>query len=333
MGKTLIGLKGLKKLANQVSGSENIAIGIRPYGFHAGNELTMYTYPWILCKMLKGMGKEPRFNFFICLNDIEPRRLKYLYFEKEKGYFYKNEELIFTEEVPFEYNIFPRDTSFQYTPDTEGCCASMTDHWQKIIESKITRLKKDFPRINFTFIRASFMKNSPYYKQAIRFSLEKPEAFGKIVDKYEKVCFEKGFLSWSGAICPKCHTAQGKTKLSGEKVSFECEQCKKKYSKKIDELSFWMHHLFIVPARLKMFGIDIFFRGYDHYSCKHIEMTEKLYEKLFKEKLAVKTIVPPLIVGSDGKKMGKTWANEKTIDSELLKELALSCNDEKIILK
>lgn len=46
-------LDGLETLAREVRGDENIHIGIRPYGFHAGNNLALVAYPYILCDMYR----------------------------------------------------------------------------------------------------------------------------------------------------------------------------------------------------------------------------------------------------------------------------------------
>jgi len=333
MGKTYVCWKGLEEAAKDVKGDEKISIGIRPYGFHAGNELTLFVYPWHFCNLVKRLGKEPKFTFFISLNDMEPERLKYLYPDKNTGYYYKKEELTLKEEVPFEYNIFPRDTSFQYTADKEGCCNSMAEHWSKIIEAKVLRLKEDFPLLTFQFIKSSSIKNDPLYKKALKLGIEHPEVLGRIASQHEKVCFEDGCLSWAGAICPTCHSAQGKTMISGETITFECSDCGEKYAGSMNKTSFWMHHMLLLAPRLKLFGIDLFFRGYDHYACNHISINEQLYEALCGEILDIKTIVPPLIVGADGKKMSKTWSNEKVLNTQKLKSLAEACKGEKLVLK
>lgn len=333
MGKTYLCWQGLQELVKVIRGDEKISIGIRPYGFHAGNELTLYVYPWHLCNLLKQRGKEPEFTFFISLNDVEPESLKYLYPDEKGSFYYKREELTLKEEVPFEYNVFPKETSFQYTVDHNGCCASVSEHWEKVISEKVLRLKKDFPLLKFNFIRSSSILGNPLYKKAIKLGLNSPQVLGKIADPYEKVCFADNFLSWTGAICSSCHSAQGKTILENETVKFECDKCKKKSSSSIEETSFWMHHMLLLAPRLKMFRIDLFFRGYDHYSRNHIPINEQLYKALYGEELDIKTIVPPLIIRGDGKKMGKTWSNEKSMDTERLKKLVSSTLEEKIVIK
>ena len=41
---------GIKELATTLSGKENIYLGIRPYGFHAGNKIPFVIYPMLLCE-------------------------------------------------------------------------------------------------------------------------------------------------------------------------------------------------------------------------------------------------------------------------------------------
>jgi len=333
VGKTYLFWDGLNEVAKEVRGDEKIFVGVRPFGFHAGNELTMYVYPWHLCDLTRKNGKEPRFNFFISINDMEPHRLKYLFIGEDGKPFYKNEELTLSADVPFEYNVFPRTTSFQFTDDSNGCCDSIVTHWQKIIEEKMMRLKADFPEITLNFIRNTSLKNNPAFKKAITTAIKNPEVLGKILEKYDKVCFEKGFLVWTGVICPHCHSAQGKTSMNAESVIFECDNCGKKTESTVEDSSFWMHHVFLLPPRLKIFDVDICVRGYDHYRVNQIPINEQLFEALFGKKLEVKTIVPPMIVGPDGKKMSKTWSNEKYINTEKLKELSKGNSTDKIVIR
>src|SRR3989344_4571671 len=64
--------KGIEELAHEVKGNENIYLGIRPYGFHAGNMLAFIIYPLLLCEEVRKMGVIPSFNIFIFINDWEP---------------------------------------------------------------------------------------------------------------------------------------------------------------------------------------------------------------------------------------------------------------------
>ena len=59
---------GIKELATTLSGKENIYLGIRPYGFHAGNKIPFVIYPMLYCEEMQRAGKIPAFNFFLFIN-------------------------------------------------------------------------------------------------------------------------------------------------------------------------------------------------------------------------------------------------------------------------
>lgn len=63
--------RGLKELAKDLHGKETIHIGIRPYGFHAGNALALIAYPYLLCKDMEDMGRRPEFRFIVSINTME----------------------------------------------------------------------------------------------------------------------------------------------------------------------------------------------------------------------------------------------------------------------
>lgn len=73
--KPYLYLSGLKSLAKKIKGNENVHIGIRPYGFHGGNVLSLIVYPYLLCKELNKLGKKPKLKFTISINDYEQDEL------------------------------------------------------------------------------------------------------------------------------------------------------------------------------------------------------------------------------------------------------------------
>jgi len=333
MEKTYLFWKGLEKISKEVNGNENISIGIRPFGFHAGNELTLLAYPWHLCNLVKKEGKKPQFNFFISINDMEPCGLKYLYVDKSNNFYFKEEEITMSEEVPFEYNIFPRTTSFQHTPCLKGCCKSIADHWKKIIGKKLCFLKKEFPGVKIRLIKNSSIKNEPEFKKAITKAINNPELFTQTIDKKEPLIVKKEFLNYGGAICPKCKSAQGKTKLIAGKLTFKCKNCGQITRNSSREKSdFWMYYAFILPPRIKMQKIDICIRGLDHYRRKNVQINDYIYKKIYGEEPLVKTIITPLITDKSGKKMSKTRANDKEEKISKLIKATEGNNSQKITL-
>lgn len=60
-------MDGLKEIAKEFKGTENIFLGIKPYGFHAGNKIPFVAYPMLLCEELEKNNKKAQFNFFCIL--------------------------------------------------------------------------------------------------------------------------------------------------------------------------------------------------------------------------------------------------------------------------
>lgn len=54
---------GIAGLAQTLTGTENVYLGIRPYAFHAGNMVTMIVYPLLLCREIERLGKTAGLNF------------------------------------------------------------------------------------------------------------------------------------------------------------------------------------------------------------------------------------------------------------------------------
>ena len=50
-------------------------MGIRPFGFHAGNLLSLYVYPYLFCEEVQENGKPVNFTFFCSINDYEQDEL------------------------------------------------------------------------------------------------------------------------------------------------------------------------------------------------------------------------------------------------------------------
>lgn len=109
---------GIKKLAREISGKENIYLGIRPYGFHSGNTLPLVVYPRLLARTIKKRGIEPSFKLFVFINDYEQY--------KTTG----------PDSKKYPFNIHPQHSTFQYTNDPENKKLNIVDRWQPVIEKK-----------------------------------------------------------------------------------------------------------------------------------------------------------------------------------------------------
>ena len=127
MDKPYLYNKGLDELASEAIGTERIHMGIRPFGFHAGNLVSLYVYPYLFCEKVEKLDKPVNFVFFVSIND------------------YEQDELDGPDYKKYPYNIHPKNTTLGYMKDPLGCHELNIDHWFPIIKSSILKLKKCFP--------------------------------------------------------------------------------------------------------------------------------------------------------------------------------------------
>lgn len=324
--KTFLFWNGLCELSKKASGKEKIFMGVRPFGFHGGNKLTLLAYPWHFCNELEKNGKKPKFTFFVSINDMEPHQLKYLYLKNKKPYYKKLAEMTSDEEPPFPYNIFPEKTSFQFTKDPFDCCNSVVDHWQNRIENEFKLLKQDFPGIKINFVRNSKIKNEKVFLNVLEKTIKKPEKIAEIVLKYSNPKINLENLFFSGAICPECHSAQGKTVLEGNRTEFSCSSCGRETTESIKKTDFWIHHMPLLVPRLILFDIDICIRGGDHYQAKRVEINRALMKYLSGKNKNPISLISPMLMSNDGHKMSKSWFNEKDVEIGKLMRVAENWN-------
>lgn len=324
--------KGLVELAGKAKGNENVLIGARPNGFHAGSELALFVYPWHLCNEIKKQGKEASFSFTISLNDMEPAALKYLLFDEEMKQYFCDEEKAVMSGAEHNYNIFPKTTSFQFMPDKYNCCISAVDHWENLLRENIARLKKDFPGITINIVRASTLKNSDLFSSVILGLLKNPKELGEIISRHSSVCFNEGALNWAGAICPLCHSANGNTLARDKKVFFDCNNCGESGEYNFAQASFWVHHLAILPPRLRLFETDICILGNLQYAQKYVDISRAWHKKLYGESLFVDSLIVPVV--SESKSINYINAQKKPFSNvEKLKDCVVNKNSSRLSLK
>ena len=152
-------MDGLNEIAQNFTGTENIFLGIKPYGFHAGNKIPFVVYPMLLCKKMLEYGKEPRFSFFIFINDWEQDG-----FDKEC-----------TDMTKFPFNVYPRGTTYQFSKTTE------VSYWtQKIVDS-VLYVKSLFPKVQIKCIKNSEMRDMPYMKNVVLRTIQDPSLLSNIM--------------------------------------------------------------------------------------------------------------------------------------------------------
>lgn len=318
---------GLVDLSNRLSGKENIFVGVRPFGFHGGNKLTLLTYPLLLCMQTELFGVKPKFNFFISINDMEPHALKYLYVDGKSTPFYKTAQEIAYGKEPYPYNVFPEKTSFQFTIDPFNCCNSIVDHWQRVIEDQIFQLKKDFPGVTLNFVRNSSIKNERIFLSVLEKTICHPDILSKVLKNYGKKVFNKNFYL-AGAICPECKSAQGSTSIDDQGVIFRCIDCKKESNSSLIQSNFWIHHLPLLIPRIILFNIDVCIRGGDHFQANRVEINKALMKNLANSSKDPTSLIAPMLFSYDGYKMSKSLSNERDVSLDTLKKVAVGWNKE-----
>lgn len=290
--KPYLYLRGLKRLSDEIVGNEIIHIGIRPYGFHAGNAIALIVYPYLLCKILEDSGKGPKLQFVISINDWEQDALA--------GPDYRK----------YPFNIYPQNTSLQFTPDENGCCQSTVDHWQPIIEKSLSKIKNRFPKISLRFVRNSELISNQYCKDLLLATIKSPKDQLKIFEEYSGKETLETPLSYAGAICPKCRTAHGNTSVvKDDLIQWECARCGTMVKNHFEKFQYWWYHKPMLIARIKIFKIDITLSGGDHFSEGDFAIREALIKKYSPTTKRPKMLFTPTVIALNGEKMSKSRKN------------------------
>lgn len=308
-------LDGLKEISKILKGTENIWLGIRPFGFHAANKIPFVAYPIMLCEELKKNGIEPKFNFYVFLNDYE--QFKLMYVNKEESIF----------------NVYPEYSTIQYTQSKEDPNKTAIDFWQPIIEFEVLIIKKLFPNVKISFIRNSSMKTFPVFKKVLLESLEHPEIIKNTIEECKGVKIP-GNPKYAMAICPKCKKAVQNTKLlvTGE-ISIECDNCGTSIIDKYENFDYWLYHKQLSVPRLQYYQIDLCISGSDHYIEGDNLIRPALIKAFGLDKITknFKTLYTPYIKASNGEKMSKSKNNVEYIRLNNLMEL-LQTKEQEITL-
>jgi len=294
---------GIKQLAQEVTGKENIYLGIRPYGFHAGNMLPFVLYPVLLSEELKKLGKEPKFNLIIFINDWE-----------QDGLAGPNIKM-------YPFNIFPKNTTFQYVLDPENNNTNIVDYWEPIIVENVKQVQLLFPEVKVKSVRNSKLKNHPIMKKHLLFTIQNPQVVANLLRKYtNKKVLDKP-LSYAMAVCPKCKKAKGKTSYKSGKIYHSCFSCGETTFGEYQDFDYWFYHKPLALPRLEIFDIDICITGSDHYDEGDFIVRQELIKKYGSGAKFPKTLYTQIVLGRDGDTMGKSRGNAEMVSLEELTDL------------
>ena len=305
MDKPYLYNKGLKDLASEVSGTERIHMGIRPFGFHAGNLISLYVYPFLFCEEVEKIGKPVNFVFFVSIND------------------YEQDELDGPDYKKYPYNIYPKNTTLGYLKGTCDCHEFSIDHWYPIIKSSISKLKDRFPDIQIYFIKNSEIKNDLKFKEILTSTIRNPFEQLDIYKRFTNKEILSDPVQYAGAVCPFCKTTKGTTqldKVNGEYVYWKCGVCGVSLSQPYTNYDYWFYHKPLFTARMSVFDIQITFSGDDHFSEGDF-LIRKEFMNRFNPNLKIpKMFFAPLVLTEDGQRMSKTKHNTKFgLPNELIK--------------
>jgi lysyl-tRNA synthetase class I len=304
---------GSRKLAQEISGRENIYLGIRPYGFHAGNMLPLVLYPMLLGQELKKLGEEPQFNIFIFINDWE------------------QDGLAGPDIKEYPFNIFPENTTFQYTLDPENKGTNIVDFWEPIIVENIRQIQSFFPMVKIKSVRNSELKNNSIMKKHLLFTIQNPHVVADVLRKYSNKQVLDNPLCYAMAVCPQCFKVKGESFVNNEEVTHLCKNCGVKAVGSYSDFDYWFYHKPLALPRLEIFNIDICITGSDHYNEGDFIVRQELIKKYGSKAKPPRTLYSQVVLGRDGDTMGKSRGNAETIEVNDLLRLFNKYPNEKTI--
>lgn len=287
---------GIKELAQVVTGKENIHMGIRPFGFHAGNMTSLYIYPYLFCEEVERLGKEVSFTFFISINDYEQDVLDGPDYQK------------------YPFNVYPKNTTLGYLKSECDCHEYSIDHWLPIIKGSILKLKDRFPCLQLFFIKNSELKNDLKFKEILTSTIKNPSEQADIYKRLTDKQILDTPIQYAGVVCPLCKLARGETKIdkvNGDYIFWKCNNCRISLNQPYAHFDYWFYHKPLFTARMSIFNIDITFSGNDHFDEGDYAVRKEFMKRFSPEVNVPKMFFAPLVLTEDGKRMSKTQKNAK----------------------
>lgn len=308
---------GLQKLAEEVKGQERIHLGIRPFGFHAGNLVSLYVYPYLFCEFVEKLGKPVNFTLFYSIND------------------YEQDELDGPDYIKYPFNIFPKNTTIGYLSDPKGCHTLTIDHWTPIIQESIKNLQKRFPDINIFFVKNSELKSDLKFKEiltsTLRNPLEQADIYRRFTDK--EILSEP--VRYAGVVCPICKHTNGTTRanrVNGNYILWNCNKCGVTLNQSYESYDYWFYHKPLFTARMSILNIDITFSGDDHFTEGDFLIRKEFVRRFCPEVNVPKMFFAPLVLTQNGERMSKTKKNIRFGDPKKLIDLCRNLNEKSLIL-
>lgn len=305
--KPFLYLEGVRTLANQLDGTETIHMGIRPYGYHAGNTLTLEAYPRLLADAIAASGKEPRFTILLSLNDWEQDAL-------DGPDIYK-----------YPFDVGPRHTIIKHMRNGE-----IMAEWAPRIIKHVSALTEDYPGITVKPVYNSDLLEHPVTPGVIRRTLDSPEQIKEVLLRVSKKPTVGKHMHFCRPICPSCHSLQTEVVTSADSIEVECRKCRSQDRGPYDQFDYWLYHKISFINRLAVYQPDVAISGGDHYLEADHHIRTALASEIFND-LSVtipKMLFAPILLDANGVKMSKSRMNEQAGSFVEIYELATSQADE-----
>jgi lysyl-tRNA synthetase class I len=302
-----VSLAGLEQITRELSGDETMGIGIRPFGFHAGNMTSIVAYPILLCEAMDALGKVPAFNIHCWFNDIEQYGVVGHYSDP----IHQNEA-----------NIYPAGRTLQFTPAPGQFPGTVVDYWAPLIKNGVMEIQKRFPSIHLTFHKTSDLRTLPTFRSAVIQAIQSRDFIADLTQEHLHKTVHRP-AEFVRAICPDCKTPVKDTQSTHEdKISIDCADCGTRVTADVADFDWWLQHRILTMPKLSVGpGFDIWMMGYDHFQEKETTVREALAEKFNITAKNYTAIHAPLILSYDGRKMGKSNHNVAYVPLEGLLDL------------
>lgn len=304
MTKCYLFLSGIKKIAPTLNGQEVIHLGIRPYGFHAGNALALFVYPLMLCQELHRLGVKPRFTIIYSINDWE------------------QDNIDSQDKAVYPFNIKPQKTILKFSPSKEGKNESIVDIWEPRIRETINKLLLFYPELNLRFIRNSWLKQEIVFQKMLVKTINKPEDLADLFKKYSRHKVLPNPI-YASPVCPHCFGARNPARIfKNGRLKSTCSDCGYKFNKAFSEYEYWWYHKPLFIARQAVFKMDLAISGGDHYNEGDFRIRLALSRQLAPNLRMPNMLFSPVLLTPRGERMSKSQNNAQFANIKKLINLA-----------
>lgn len=293
MSTEYCGLDGVRKIASLMRGDENILIGVRPFGFHAGNLSADVVYPLILCEELKRQGKEPYLNITFFMNDYEQYEIV--------GH--RNDP-----DEDDEVNIYPKGKTLQYEREPLDNSLTVVDYWSSKIISHMDVIRHAYPNVMIKYQRTSDLRSTDLYREVLNLSLNKPNEIASI---FKEVSGKHVHLpaEFARVVCVNCEMPVPGTQMNNETVRALCD-CGNETCDHFSKLDYWVNHNLLGISKLSVQnGFFLWMLGYDHKQFHSGEIKARVIDQFGLAARDCNRVYAPLLLREDGRKMSKSSGN------------------------